>query len=56
VRDAKGQLRLWVGGTANKNKDAFEHQFRELVEQIESELKISSKAVAESPAAVLTGK
>lgn len=56
VRDAKGQLRLWIGGTANKNKDAFEHQFRELVKEIESELKNSSKAGAEVPATTLAGK
>ncbi len=56
VRDARGQLRLWIGGTANKNKDVFEHQFRELVEQIESELKISSQAGAEAPVAALAGK
>jgi len=56
VRDARGQLRLWIGGTANKNKDVFEHQFRELVQQIESELKISSQAGAEAPVAALAGK
>ena len=55
VRDARGRLMLWVGGTANKNKDAFEHSFRELVEEIESELKVSSQG-AEAPAAVLAGK
>jgi cytochrome c biogenesis protein len=56
VRDARGQLKLWIGGTANKNKEAFEQRFRDLVEQIESELKISVKAGAEVPAAVLAGK
>ena len=56
VRDARGQLQLWIGGTANKNKDAFQHRFTELVEKIESELKLSVKAGAEAPAAVLTGK
>ena len=56
VRDARGQLKLWIGGTANKNKDVFEQHFRELVEQVESELKISVQADAEAPAAVLTGK
>ena len=56
VRDARGQLKLWIGGTANKNKEAFEQRFRNLVETIESELKISVKAGAEAPAAVLTGK
>ena len=56
VRDAKGRLMLWVGGIANKNKDVFEQQFRDLVEAIESELKISSQAGAQAPAAALTGK
>jgi cytochrome c biogenesis protein ResB len=56
VLDARGQLQLWIGGTANKNKDAFEHRFGELVEKIESELKISVEAGAEAPAAVLAGK
>jgi cytochrome c biogenesis protein len=55
-RDARGQLELWIGGTANKNKDAFEQRFRDLVEKIESELKISVEAGAEAPAAVLTGR
>ncbi len=44
VQDAKGQLQLWIGGVANKNKDAFEHGFQELVAQIESELKVPAKA------------
>jgi cytochrome c biogenesis protein len=56
VRDARGQLQLWIGGTANKNKEAFEQRFRDLVEEIESELKLSTRAGTESPAAVLTGK
>jgi cytochrome c biogenesis protein len=56
VRDARGRLMLWVGGTANKNKDAFEHSFRELVEAIEFELKVSVHAGAEAPVAVLAGK
>ncbi|MGA8500254.1 MAG: cytochrome c biogenesis protein ResB [Candidatus Sulfotelmatobacter sp.] len=56
VRDARGRLMLWVGGTANKNKDAFEQRFRELVEQIESELKISAKTGAEAPVPALAGK
>ncbi|HZQ71056.1 MAG TPA: cytochrome c biogenesis protein ResB [Terriglobales bacterium] len=39
VHDANGTLQLWVGGAANKNKDVFEHKFRKLVEEIQSELK-----------------
>ncbi len=56
VRDARGRLMLWIGGTANKNKDAAEHSFLELVEEIKAELKILVHADAEAPAAVLTGK
>jgi cytochrome c biogenesis protein len=56
VRDAQGRLQLWIGGTANKNKDAFEHRFGELAEKIESELKTSVEAGAEAPAAVFAGK
>jgi cytochrome c biogenesis protein len=56
VRDVRGQLQLWIGGTANKNKDAFEHRFRDLADKIESALKISMETGVEAPAAVLTGK
>jgi cytochrome c biogenesis protein len=38
VRTAKGQLELWVGGTANRNRDAFEETFRELTAKIETRL------------------
>jgi hypothetical protein len=47
---------LWVGGTANKNKDVFEHRFRELVKQIESESTISLETGAEKPVHALAGK
>jgi cytochrome c biogenesis protein len=56
VRNARGQLTLWIGGTANKNKDVFEQRFRKLVEEIESQLKVSSKAGADAPVASLAGK
>jgi cytochrome c biogenesis protein len=58
VRDARGRLMLWIGGTANKNKDVFEQRFRELVEQIAAELKISArtKTGADAPVATLAGK
>jgi hypothetical protein len=56
VRNAAGQLTLWIGGAANKNKDVFEQRFRKLVEEIESELKVSSKAGAQAPVASLAGK
>jgi cell division septum initiation protein DivIVA len=48
---------LWIGGTANKNKDVFEQRFRKLAEQIEAEFKSSSlESGAEAPATVLPEK
>ncbi len=38
VRNARGELVLWVGGMANKNKDAFEHRFKKVVEDIQAEI------------------
>jgi cytochrome c biogenesis protein len=55
VRDARGQLMLWIGGTANKNKDAFEQRFRELAREIESEVKVQSKSCAPAHATSLAG-
>lgn len=56
VRDARDHLQLWIGGIANKNKDAFEQRFREVVENLESELKLLDKAGVEAPEAALAGK
>jgi cytochrome c biogenesis protein len=56
VHDAKGNLQLWIGGNSNKNKDAFENRFRDLVAQIESELKTSADSVASAPVPALSGK
>lgn len=47
VRDAEGQLSLWVGGTANRNRDAFEFKFKQLVEGIRKELKAEKVPAAE---------
>jgi len=48
VRDEKtGLFTLWIGGTANRNRDAFEQRFDELIEAIEKELNPIS-AVSES--------
>ena len=56
VRDARGQRSFGSAERANKNKDVFEQRFRELVEQIESEVKISSQAGAEASVIALAGK
>ena len=43
VRDAKtGKLLLWIGGSANRNRDAFEQRFEELVAAVEKEVKPAS--------------
>jgi cytochrome c biogenesis protein len=52
VRDEKGKLVLWVGGTANRNRDAFEQRFQTLAEKIKSELKREEKSAAGSEAQV----
>jgi len=39
VRGAGGDLALWVGGTANKNREVFQQKLAKLVDQIQNELK-----------------
>jgi cytochrome c biogenesis protein len=46
VREANGKLTLWIGGTANRNHDAFEQRFRELAGKIQSELTSQKEAPA----------
>lgn len=48
VVDARGRTALWIGGTANRNRDAFEHKFKNVVEQIQKELKPELVAAAEA--------
>lgn len=56
VTDAQGRLALWVGGTANRNRDAFELKFKKLVEQIQKELKPEVAASAEVQATSIAGR
>ncbi len=56
VRNGNGQLALWVGGTANRNRDAFEERFKNLVEQIKKELKPTDVASAQAQATTTTGR
>ncbi len=51
VQDARGNLALWIGGSANRNRDAFEQTFKRLVEQIEKELQPKFEEAAEKSAA-----
>jgi cytochrome c biogenesis protein len=55
VRDASGKLVLWIGGTSNRNRDAFELRFKKLVEQIKKELKPEFIAAEEKPASSISG-
>jgi cytochrome c biogenesis protein len=44
IHDAKtGKYRLWIGGSANRNKDAFEQRFNDLVALVQQELKTIPK-------------
>jgi cytochrome c biogenesis protein len=56
VVDGRGQLALWVGGTANRNRDAFEQKFKQLVEQIHKELKPAVVAPALAQATTIAGR
>ena len=38
VQNANGSLSLWIGGSANRNRDAFEEKFKVLVEDLRKEL------------------
>jgi cytochrome c biogenesis protein len=61
VPNASGQLVLWVGGAANKNKDRFEQNFEEVITEIQNELKNtpakarSAQAKEEQPEPELAG-
>jgi hypothetical protein len=35
---ARGQLTLWIGAAANKNREVFAGRFRNLVKEIETEV------------------
>ncbi len=39
VRDERGHVTLWIGGSTNRNRDVFEERFSALVEAVEKEVK-----------------
>ena len=56
VCDSKtGQYSLWLGGTANRNRDAFEERFNALVAAVEKELQVPSVVSATEQVATVTG-
>ncbi|MFZ0479403.1 MAG: cytochrome c biogenesis protein ResB [Terriglobales bacterium] len=53
VRDERtGLYSLWIGGSANRNRDAFEQRFEELVAALEKETQNSSGTVANDRIAI----
>jgi cytochrome c biogenesis protein len=45
VRDSKtGKMSLWIGGSANRNRDVFEERFNDVVASIENELNLRSSS------------
>ena len=55
TRDAGGRLVLWIGGTANRNRDVFEQRFRKLVQGIEKELRASSESEVHADISAIAG-
>jgi len=55
IQDARGNHMLWVGGAANRNRDAFEHSFKRLVEQIQKEVRPTTAVGPEKPAESIPG-
>jgi len=57
VRDAKtGKYSLWIGGSANRNRDAFEQRFNDLVAAVEEELKSIRKTVPRKLVETVAGR
>jgi cytochrome c biogenesis protein len=56
-QDAKtGQWWLWLGGNANRNRDAFEQQFNELAAAVELELSSLQKTAAAEEVSSVAGR
>jgi cytochrome c biogenesis protein len=57
VRDAKtGKDSLWIGGTANRNRDAFGQRFNDLVASMGTELKSLRKTAHAEPVETVAGR
>jgi cytochrome c biogenesis protein len=56
VRDARtGKYSLWIGGSANRNRDAFEQRFNDLMALVEEELKTVPKTSPQEQVATGVG-
>jgi cytochrome c biogenesis protein len=56
VQNGDGTLVLWIGGSANRNRDAFEEKFKVLVEELKKELKPVSVPAAETQATSIAAR
>jgi cytochrome c biogenesis protein len=56
VLAARGRMTLWVGGAANRNRDAFDEKFKQLVGEIERQLKVDPAAAPEVQPAIAAGR
>lgn len=56
VLSANGSLVLWMGGSANRNRDAFEEQFKTVVEELKKELNPVPVSALEAQAASIAGR
>ncbi len=50
-----GQHSLWIGGSVNRNRDAFEERFNTVVEKVKEELKTIPRASQSEKVAVVAG-
>jgi len=56
VRDPQtGKCSLWIGGTANRNRDAFEQRFKDLVALVEKDLKAVPASVSNPQVVTVAG-
>ena len=56
VRDPQtGKCSLWIGGTANRNRDAFEQRFKDLVALVEKDLKAVPATVSNPQVVTVAG-
>jgi cytochrome c biogenesis protein len=56
VHDAKtGKYSLWIGGSANRNRDAFEQRFNDLVVLVEEDLKSIPRTSPREQVATVAG-
>lgn len=56
VQSGNGSLVLWIGGAANRNRDAFEEKFKAIVEEIRTELNLVRVPAVEAQAAPIAGR